>query len=233
MGTPIQMYDRQGNKTWDCTFDIYGKVINFNGKSLYDCPFRFQGQYEDAETGLYYNRFRYYNPQVGCYLNQDPIKIFGDNPTLYCYVHNSNIYVYIFGLYTYESKLVNGRTVYQNNEIFTLGKPEFIDSSVNPYTIEKINKGYTNLDLMKEGISPIGIDGKQINLHHLIGVEPGSLVEVLSTLHKKYHRALHNLITKGNSFRNNPSLERKYQRYRRKYWKKRAKDIQNNINNKH
>jgi hypothetical protein len=28
------------------------------------CPFRYQGQYEDAETGLYYNRFRYYSPVI-------------------------------------------------------------------------------------------------------------------------------------------------------------------------
>ncbi|WP_368327924.1 MULTISPECIES: RHS repeat domain-containing protein, partial [Phocaeicola] len=60
LGTPIQMYDGQGNKTWDCTLDIYGKVIDFTGKFLYDCPFRFQGQYEDAETGLYYTS----NPQL-------------------------------------------------------------------------------------------------------------------------------------------------------------------------
>ena len=36
-------------------------------------PFRFQGQYEDEETGLYYNRFRYYSPEEGCYTQQDPI----------------------------------------------------------------------------------------------------------------------------------------------------------------
>lgn len=32
------------------------------------CPFRYQGQYEDTETGLYYNRFRYYDPEAGQYL---------------------------------------------------------------------------------------------------------------------------------------------------------------------
>ncbi|GAA4027321.1 hypothetical protein GCM10022409_09090 [Hymenobacter glaciei] len=33
-----------------------------------DCPFRYQGQYEDTETGLYYNRFRYYDPKMGMYI---------------------------------------------------------------------------------------------------------------------------------------------------------------------
>ena len=92
LGTPIQMYDGQGNKTWDCTLDIYGKVIDFTGKFLYDCPFRFQGQYEDAETGLYYNRFRYYSAEIGCYLTHDPIGLAG-GILIYGYVSNPNSYI--------------------------------------------------------------------------------------------------------------------------------------------
>lgn len=76
------MYDKQGNKIWDCMLDIYGKVIDFTGKSPYDCPFRFQGQYEDAETGLYYNRFRYYSAEIGCYLTHDPIDWLGESFTV-------------------------------------------------------------------------------------------------------------------------------------------------------
>ncbi|TDH23956.1 RHS repeat-associated core domain-containing protein [Segetibacter sp. 3557_3] len=41
------------------------------------CLFRDQGQYEDQETGLYYNRFRYYSPDEGIYLSQDPIRLAG------------------------------------------------------------------------------------------------------------------------------------------------------------
>lgn len=90
LGTPIQMYDESGNKVWECSLDIYGKITNFTENFRCDCPFRFQGQYEDEETGLYYNRFRYYNVQTGGYLSQDPIMLRGKNPTLYGYVNNSN-----------------------------------------------------------------------------------------------------------------------------------------------
>jgi RHS repeat-associated protein len=38
------------------------------------CPFRYPGQYEDAETGLYYNHFRYFDPEAGGYISQDPIR---------------------------------------------------------------------------------------------------------------------------------------------------------------
>lgn len=42
-------------------------------------PFLFQGQYYDYETELAYNRFRYYSPNMGCYISQDPIGLVGDN----------------------------------------------------------------------------------------------------------------------------------------------------------
>ena len=58
-------------------FDIYGKIRTFAGCSLNDCSFRYQGQYEDSETGLYYNRFRYYDPSTGAYISQDPIGLAG------------------------------------------------------------------------------------------------------------------------------------------------------------
>ena len=37
-----------------------------------------QGQWEDPETGLYYNRFRYYDPACGRYISPDPIGLLGD-----------------------------------------------------------------------------------------------------------------------------------------------------------
>jgi RHS repeat-associated protein len=92
------MYDDEGKKTWSAELDIYGRVRTFDGRSLKDCPFRYQGQYEDSETGLYYNRFRYYDPSTGAYLSQDPIGLAGNNPTLYSYVKDVNTWIDIFGL---------------------------------------------------------------------------------------------------------------------------------------
>ncbi|MCG8701196.1 MAG: AHH domain-containing protein [Bacteroidales bacterium] len=50
-------------------------------------------QYEDEEIGLYYNRFRYYNPDSGTYVSQDPIRLEGSNPNIYAYVYDVNICV--------------------------------------------------------------------------------------------------------------------------------------------
>ena len=53
----------------------------------FNVPFRFQGQYYDAESGLHYNRFRYYNPEIGLFVSQDPIGLDGGG-NLYAYVVN-------------------------------------------------------------------------------------------------------------------------------------------------
>ncbi|WP_202972803.1 RHS repeat-associated core domain-containing protein, partial [Methylobacterium indicum] len=41
------------------------------------CPIRFQGQWADVETGLVYNRFRYYDPLAGQYASSDPTGLYG------------------------------------------------------------------------------------------------------------------------------------------------------------
>ncbi|WP_371875254.1 RHS repeat-associated core domain-containing protein [Tenacibaculum sp. XPcli2-G] len=76
---------------------MYGKIRNITGKRSF-IPFRYQGQYEDEETGLYYNRFRYYSPDTGTYISQDPIGLAGNNPNIYAYVHDSNTWVDPYGL---------------------------------------------------------------------------------------------------------------------------------------
>ncbi|NML41700.1 hypothetical protein HHL17_31230 [Chitinophaga sp. G-6-1-13] len=96
LGTPSEAYDDKGNKVWTADLDIYGRVQLLQGDK-YFIPFRYAGQYEDAETGLYYNRFRYYDPATGIYLSQDPLSIIG-GLNLYAYVHDTNTWIDPFGL---------------------------------------------------------------------------------------------------------------------------------------
>jgi RHS repeat-associated core domain protein (fragment) len=97
LGTPIQALDSKDKVVWDCILDIYGDMLELRGERNF-IPFRFQGQYEDKETGLYYNRFRYYDPNIGNYISQDPIGLAGGNPTIYGYVFDPNIQIDPFGL---------------------------------------------------------------------------------------------------------------------------------------
>jgi RHS repeat-associated protein len=86
LGAPVLMADGYGRTRWKASFTAYGALRALDGERN-ACPFRWPGQYEDAETGLYYNRFRYYDPESGRYTSQDPIGLTGGR-ALYGYVHD-------------------------------------------------------------------------------------------------------------------------------------------------
>ncbi|WP_244275374.1 HNH/ENDO VII family nuclease [Oceanobacillus kimchii] len=87
--------------------------------------------------------------------------------------------------------------------------------------------GKSNYQLMKKGRPSIWKDGTKIELHHLIQKEPGSMVEIPSSMHKEYDRILHGLVENGGSFRNDPALKKQYENFRSKYWRWRANQIDN------
>lgn len=74
--TPVAMYDDRGAIAWSAQLDAYGELRRSEGDAA-ACPFRWPGQYEDPETGLYYNRYRYYDPEAGQYVSQDPLGLEG------------------------------------------------------------------------------------------------------------------------------------------------------------
>jgi RHS repeat-associated protein len=98
IGTPVLMADTEGRTRWSATTSIYGELSDLEG-DRYACPFRWPGQYEDAETGLYYNRFRYYDPDSGQFCSQDPIRLAG-GLALYAYVEDPNAWTDPLGLAT-------------------------------------------------------------------------------------------------------------------------------------
>jgi RHS repeat-associated protein len=88
LGTPRRLTDERGGVVWEADYVAYGEArITVNTVAQ---PWRFPGQYEDAETGLHYNRFRYYDPVLGKYLTRDPVS-FLSGLNLYCYCHNNPV----------------------------------------------------------------------------------------------------------------------------------------------
>lgn len=96
LGTPIAVVDLEGNARWQAAVDTYGQLRELEGER-HTCLFRFPGQYEDLETGLYYNRFRYYDPDSGHYTQHDPIGLAGGT-ALRGYVHDPLTWVDTLGL---------------------------------------------------------------------------------------------------------------------------------------
>ena len=98
IGKPIAAYNGVGNLVWDVEYDIFGNIRSQSKGDKDFIPFRNQGQYHDTEVELYYNRFRYYSPESGMYISQDPIRLLGKNPNIYAYTSDSNSQADIFGL---------------------------------------------------------------------------------------------------------------------------------------
>ncbi len=90
-----------GRIAWRAQLDVYGVPREEQGVAAAEertaNPWRFPGQYEDAETGLYYNRFRYYDPGLGRYLSEDPIGLAG-GIALFAYVHDPAAWLDVVGL---------------------------------------------------------------------------------------------------------------------------------------
>ncbi|CAN7562256.1 RHS repeat-associated core domain-containing protein [Acidovorax sp. LjRoot194] len=81
LGTPIALVDANGQEagqvSWAARYGAWGEIEQeYNPRCIHQ-PIRLQGQQLDAETGLHYNRFRYYDPGVGRYVTQDPIGLQG------------------------------------------------------------------------------------------------------------------------------------------------------------
>lgn len=107
-----------------------GKVIEERSmlytsyKDYIKIPFLFQGQYYDEEIKLAYNRFRYYDPELGRYISEDPIRFASGATALHSYVEDSNTWTDTFGL--------------------RAGNTSFLPSELHPGTIsaKKIQEEY-------------------------------------------------------------------------------------------
>ncbi|WP_373192331.1 MULTISPECIES: RHS repeat domain-containing protein [Bacteroidaceae] len=121
LGTPTQAYDSKGELVWEMLLDVYGKVAECHGDRTL-VPFRYQGQYEDEETELYYNRFRYYDPNTGTFISQDPIRLLSGESNFYAYVKDPNTWLDIFGLSTTHLHHTIPREVYNPRS----GKPAML-----------------------------------------------------------------------------------------------------------
>ncbi|MDY3333316.1 MAG: RHS repeat-associated core domain-containing protein, partial [[Actinobacillus] rossii] len=80
IGVPRELTDEDGKLCWYGEYTGWGKLKDEYAlvENIHQ-PFRLQNQYADEETGLHYNFFRYYEPNVGRFTQLDPIGLEGGN----------------------------------------------------------------------------------------------------------------------------------------------------------
>ncbi|MBN3818327.1 hypothetical protein G3N57_17700 [Paraburkholderia sp. Se-20369] len=91
VGAPLEVTDEAGELAWAGRYAAWGKVEHGDRQLAAprtEQPLRYAGQYADDSTGLHYNTFRFYDPDVGRFVNQDPIGLAGGK-NLYVYAPNS------------------------------------------------------------------------------------------------------------------------------------------------
>ncbi|PIT14815.1 hypothetical protein BGI32_06890 [Snodgrassella alvi] len=96
-GCPEELTDENGKILWECSFQLWGKRIHEIEHIPIQQNLRYQGQYLDRETGLHYNTFRYYDPDIGRFTQPDPIGLLGGF-NLYQYAPNGLTWVDPWGL---------------------------------------------------------------------------------------------------------------------------------------
>jgi RHS repeat-associated protein len=204
LGAPVAVYDEHGALLWSGDVDSWGRLRDVDDRALWQ-PFRFPGQYEDVETGLYYNRFRYYDPEAGQYISEDPISLAGGlNP--HAYVDDPLRYCDPFGLYNGEGERELG--VYDTFHDHDLDEADW--QSSRPQHFKKCNESLYNA-MEKDSALKAAIEEKYpgtyehvkpgpkggfadssppgLTWHHADA--PGKMELVDRVDHRKYHKIYH------------------------------------------
>ncbi len=98
VGQPLHIEDETREIVWwPARTDPWG-LITIHQPSALEYNLRWPGHYFDPETGLHYNRHRYYDPALGRYLSPDPLGYAGSETNLYGYAPNPLVHVDVLGL---------------------------------------------------------------------------------------------------------------------------------------
>jgi len=104
---------------------------------------------------------------------------------------------------------INGKTVTMDNSTFD---PNFVDPK----------SGLTNMERAKQGLAPIGKDGKPVNIHHVDQTNIGPVKEITATQHQQNYKELHTNIGQSPS-----QIDRNdFNKWRKDYWKWRADNLE-------
>ena len=102
LGTPEVMTNQAGNVVWEAIYQPFGEIDRYLNAKISN-NFRFPGQYEDELTGLYYNHFRYYIPNLGRYNRLDPYGYLD----LYVRYYNRRSFIFLKNIHLLDDQIIH------------------------------------------------------------------------------------------------------------------------------
>ncbi|VWB28632.1 rhsD protein [Burkholderia lata] len=131
-GAPVRMHDADGEVVWEARYNQTGGIERSSAQRV-DQPLRLQGQYFDDETGLHYNRHRYYDSHTGTFISPDPSGLrAGENP--YSIAPNTLGWIDPLGLEDRYPSWMPTKSLYQRQHIIPWSlrnHPVFVKSGVD------------------------------------------------------------------------------------------------------
>ncbi|MDB6369630.1 PAAR domain-containing protein [Photorhabdus bodei] len=213
-GAPLEVTNEAGKIVWSGKYDALGKISGLalayfvdTDRSFHDFKqnLRYAGQYFDKETGLHFNTYRYYAPEIGRFITPDPIGLAG-GLNLYTYAPNPMSWIDPWGLYKGEGQRGLGK--YHVFHEHTLNSSEYQLSDGqhfkrgNQSVYERMQRDpafrremQTKYPGVVEHVQPNskgnfrGTSPKNMTWHH--ENQPGKLSLVDRYDHKSYHKIYH------------------------------------------
>ncbi|MCK6710110.1 DUF6531 domain-containing protein [Enterobacter cloacae] len=190
-GAPLEVTDERGAVRWSGQYGSFGEVRHqsegfsrvVNRTAMAHQPLRYAGQYADGETGLHYNLFRYYDPQVGRFIVQDPIGLNG-GWNLYQYAPNPLGWIDPTGLSRYPGVDFSGSdALYPHGE--SIVKIKMTGSRYGDFKAANEIAGYANASGNITGKS----HPENYTWHHLNDYDPVTNTSTMQLVKTSAHEA--------------------------------------------
>jgi len=190
-GAPLEATDANGTVRWSGHYGSFGEIRHqtegftrqLQNQTLSHQPLRYAGQYADSETGLHYNLFRYYDPQVGRFIVQDPIGLNG-GWNLYQYAPNPLVWIDPTGLSRYPGVDFSGSdALYPHGE--SIVKIQMTGSRYGDFKAANDIAGYANASGNITGKS----HPENYTWHHLNDYDPVSNTSTMQLVETSAHEA--------------------------------------------